>query len=216
MNPRAVCTFRMGGQTCQRCGLEKPVNQNASGPAARLYAQYQRDQLPSSEPGERSLLPDQVLSVSKDVPRTGWRIWVVGRGTRGLRLLAPFRPDPTFPAAVWRPGANEASTVACWAHSCRLEQHPSPRCWCGFRAMTSEAALWGFYDDQERRIGPRIAMAQVDLWGRVVGPAPGDDWQRTIRASHAQIVGPLLLLNASEDTHAELADHYGAATGEIT
>lgn len=84
---------------------------------------------------------------------------------------------------------------------------PGPTCWCGFRAVSSLATLLAFHTAQEKRLGPLQAVAQVNLWGTVVGAAQGDDWARTIRASCGSITGPLYV--ADDNLRDPLGSRYG-------
>lgn len=206
-----TCALKTGERGCAKCGAEKPHNLYAQGNTAAQYARYVAKRLPELEPGETPLAMGQVLDVPEDAPLIGWRLWGVVRGKQGPRLVAPYRPDPDYAPAVWVPGDNTSSTEACWADACsKPKRHPSPNCWCGFRAMTSKSALSAFVADQGERFPDTIAVATVEMWGRVAGPAPGDDWQRTIRGRFARIEDSLYLMGEPEDGVAvELAEHYG-------
>lgn len=207
------CELRGGGESCATCEAHKPSPMFASGHKARIYENYQDARLPAPGENEWSLEAGELLDVPADTPVLGWRFWAVGAGRDGVRLLAPYRPDPDFPSAVWQPGTNEVSTAKCWADPCQVEAHPSPNCWCGLRAMTTKDALAAFADDQGKRIPATTAVAEVEMWGRVVGPAPGDDWKRTLRSQYARITGPLYVFNCPDGWAEELAGHYGVELG---
>jgi hypothetical protein len=144
-------------------------------------------------------------------PLRGWRMWAVVVTTDGPRLVAPFltgvyHATPDTPGVSWRPGRNVNSTHGCKVHHGR---HPQVECRCGIRAVQSLSVLRAFARNQEPRIGPLVAYAEVDVWGRVAPFAPDDDWQHTIRAEFAEIAGPLHLA----PTHAAHADALAAFYG---
>ncbi len=82
--------------------------------------------------------------------------------------------------------------------------------------MQSLTVLRAFAKHQRPRIGPPAAVAQVEVFGRVAGYAPDDDWQYTLRAEHARIIGPLYLRPGLPVV--ELSETYGvlalAAAGQ--
>ncbi len=61
--------------------------------------------------------------------------------------------------------------------------------WCGVCGVQSLSVLKGFAENQRPWIGPSAAVAQVEVFGRVAGYAPDDDWQYTLRAEQARIIG---------------------------
>jgi hypothetical protein len=144
-------------------------------------------------------------------PLRGWRCWAVVVTTDGPRLCAPFltgvhHATPDTPGVTWRPGVNRNSTFGCKVHTGR---HPQPACRCGIRVVQSLTVLKAFARNQEPRIGPLVAYAEVDVWGRVAPFAPDDDWKRTIRAELAEISGPLHLAPSHAMYADALAEHYG-------
>ena len=138
-------------------------------------------------------------------------MWAVVVTTDGPRLVAPFltgvyHASPATPGVMWVPGINRNSTHGCKVHHGR---HPQPECRCGIRIVQSLTVLRAFATNQEPRIGPLVAWAEVDVWGRVAPFAPDDDWRFTLRAEFAEIAGPLHLA-PTHAHHAEaLAEHYG-------
>jgi 8-oxo-dGTP pyrophosphatase MutT (NUDIX family) len=130
----------------------------------------------------------------------------------GDKLVAPFicgvhHESPDVEGLTWQPGPNTSSTIGCpkRAHG----RHPLVDCRCGLRVVQSLTVLRAFATNQADRIGPLIAWAEVDVWGKIAPAAPDDDWQRTLRAEYAQIVGPLHL-DRTHAAHADaLAEHYG-------
>lgn len=145
-------------------------------------------------------------------PLRGWRMWAVLDTTAGVRLCAPFltavhHATPDTPGVTWAPGINRNSTYTC---KVRHGRHPQPECRCGIRAVQSLTVLRAFARNQEPRIGPLAAYAEVDVWGRVAPFAPeAADWQYTLRAEFAEIAGPLHLA----PTHAAHADALAAFYG---
>jgi hypothetical protein len=150
-------------------------------------------------------------TLSPDRPLTGWRMWAVVDTDDGPRLCAPFlvgahHATPDIPGVTWQPGRNVNSTYGC---KVRRGRHPLPTCRCGIRIVQSLTVLRAFAADQAPRIGPLVAYAEVDVWGRVAPFAPDDDWKFTLRAENARIAGPLRLA-PSHAMHGEaLAEHYG-------
>jgi hypothetical protein len=144
-------------------------------------------------------------------PLRGWRMWAVVVTADGPRLVAPFltgvyHAAPDTPGVTWVPGINRNSTYGC---KVRHGRHPQPACRCGIRIVQSLTVLKAFATNQEPRIGPLVAYAEVDVWGRVAPFAPDDDWRYTLRAEFAEIAGPLHLA-ATHAMHADaLAEHYG-------
>lgn len=206
----SVCAMAEQARTCASCRAERPDNPHRDAPiAARAYERHYGGLLEGIDPAHD--LGQTVLTAPRSEPVQGWRLWSVGVDHRGPVLLAPFRPDPTYLPAVWQQGPNQSSSAKCWGSSCRRVQHPAPSCYCGIRSMTSLAALLRFWSDQRDRIGPLVAFAEVDMWGTVTGGARGDDWSHTLRASWAEIRGPLYLA----DHHLELGKRYGVETAHV-
>jgi hypothetical protein len=146
-------------------------------------------------------------------PLTGWRMWAVVVTTDGPRLCAPFlvgahHATPDIPGVTWAPGVNRNSTYGC---KVRRGRHPLVECRCGIRVVQSLTVLRAFATNQAPRIGPLVAYAEVDVWGRVAPFAPDDDWKFTLRAEFARIaLGERLHLAPTHAAHAEaLAEHYG-------
>lgn len=145
-------------------------------------------------------------------PLRGWRMWAVLDTTAGVRLCAPFltavhHATPDTPGVIWAPGINRNSTYTC---KVRHGRHPQPECRCGIRAVQSLTVLRAFARNQEPRIGPLAAYAEVDVWGRVAPFAlEAADWQYPLRAEFAEIAGPLHLA----PTHAAHADALAAFYG---
>jgi len=139
-------------------------------------------------------------------------MWAVLDTTAGVRLCAPFltavhHATPDTPGVTWAPGINRNSTYTC---KVRHGRHPQPECRCGIRAVQSLTVLRAFARNQEPRIGPLAAYAEVDVWGRVAPFAlEAADWQYTLRAEFAEIAGPLHLA----PTHAAHADALAAFYG---
>lgn len=207
------CGLVTGSTACRKCGLSSPHNPHRGSAIYRMFAQAN---LPVAQEGDDRFDFAGARQIERGEALLGWRFWAVAEAADGSgpRLLAPYRPDPTLPAAVWTSGDNLASSRHCWAAKCRSRQrHPSPACYCGIRAMTSLASLMAFHSNQEPRVGPLVALAQVELWGQVVGAADGDDWARTVRAERARIRDVLYL---SDDVNATgLAEHYGVEVRSI-
>ncbi|MBP8881827.1 MAG: hypothetical protein KBG77_12045 [Dermatophilaceae bacterium] len=141
----------------------------------------------------------------------GWRFWGVDDiGLGRPRLLAPYRPEPTYAPARFHRGVNVASHEVCRA---RVPHHPSPEgfCRCGFRIVQSLTVLQAFILDQTHRFSTPLVVGEVLAWGRVCAFAPDDDWQWTARAERIRIAGPLY---TTPEVHArwghDLTDHYGA------
>jgi hypothetical protein len=145
-------------------------------------------------------------------PLRGWHMWTVLGDDDSPRLCAPFitalwGATLNTPGVIWVPGVNAASTHGCPK---RLHgQHPLISCRCGIRAVQSLTVLRAFAAASERRIGPLIAYAEVDVWGKVAPLIPDDDWRHTIRAEFARIVGPLHLASSHAALADALARHYG-------
>jgi hypothetical protein len=144
-------------------------------------------------------------------PLRGWRMWAVVGTTAGPRLVAPFltgvhHATPATPGVTWVPGINRNSTYGC---KVRHGRHPQPACRCGIRIVQSLTVLRAFATNQAPRIGPLIAYAEVDVWGRVAPFAPDDDWRFTLRAEYAEIAGPLHLAPTHAMHADDLASHYG-------
>lgn len=160
--------------------------------------------------------PGAVLDVPAYAPILGWRMWAV----RGDRLVAPFaiagapfvtagtrgRVGATTPGVAWEPGVNTASTR--WCAGLESECHPMPDCHCGIRAVRSRDVLDAFAEQMSDRLGDPGAVARVVVWGRVAGYAPDDDWQHTLRAQHAKIVGRLELAGAHYAVRDAIARRY--------
>ncbi len=141
-----------------------------------------------------TLTSGQVLHVAESEPLLGWRMWSVAETRDGPRLVSPFlttvyRADPATPGVSPAPGTNTNSTYGCLRKG--PAPHPRGNCRCGIRVVQSLTVLQGFAENQRPRIGPPAAVAQVEVFGRVAGYAPDDDWCRTLRAERARIVGPL-------------------------
>jgi len=154
----------------------------------------------------------EARKVRADRPLRGWRMWSVVDTAAGPRLIAPFitsvlGESPDVDGLTWAPGKNTSTTaMRCGGAA---GHHPLVGCRCGLRIMQSLTALRAFATEYEDRIGPMVAYAEVDVWGKVAPFAPDDDWRYTLRAEFAQIVGPLQLA-PSHATHADaLAAHYG-------
>ena len=138
-------------------------------------------------------------------------MWAVVVTTDGPRLCAPFltgvyHAPPTTPGVMWAPGINRNSTYGC---KVRTGRHPQPSCRCGIRAVQSLTVLRAFGANQAPRIGPLVAYAEVDVWGRVASFAPDDDWRWILRAELAEIAGPLHLAPSHAEHADALAEHYG-------
>ena len=196
-------------------GVVEAARRLREDPAARaLYRSYQArfvgaDPLAVGAcPWPETLTSGQVLHVAESEPLLGWRMWGVAKTPDGPRLVAPFitavyRADPSTPGVTWTPGVNVNSTYGCQRKG--SAPHPRGNCRCGIRAVRSLTVLRGFAADQRPRVGPPAAVAQVEVFGRVAGYAPDDDWCHTLRAESARIVGPLHLrpgLPADELSHA--------------
>ncbi len=141
-----------------------------------------------------TLTSGQVLHVAESEPLLGWRMWLVAQTQRGPRLIAPFLTavygaHPSTPGVSWAPGTNTNSTYGCQRKG--PAPHPRGNCRCGIRAVQSLSVLRGFVANQRARIGRPAAVAQVEVFGRVAGYAPDDDWSHTLRAEQARIVGAL-------------------------
>jgi hypothetical protein len=154
--------------------------------------------------------PDRVIGVSMDSPLRGWRMWRVD----GDRLVAPFitalyGAGHTTPGMAWAKGVNENSTYGCQVAG----SHPGPRCWCGIRAVQSLTVLAAYARDQYWRIGPPVAAAEVEVWGRVASFKPDDDWRHTLRAQYAQIIGPIHLGAEVEAHRADIERRYDIEPG---
>jgi 8-oxo-dGTP pyrophosphatase MutT (NUDIX family) len=139
-------------------------------------------------------------------------MWAVLDTDDGPRLCAPFitavhGESPDVDGLTWAPGRNTSSTIGCPKRD--HGTHPLVNCRCGIRVVQSRTVLRAFATDQAPRIGPLVAYAEVEVWGKVAPFAPDDDWRYTVRAEHAQIVGPLRL-DYTLAAHADaLAAHYG-------
>ncbi len=72
--------------------------------------------------------------------------------------------------------------------------------------MQSLSVLRGFEANQRARIGRPAAVAQVEVFGRVAGYAPDDDWCHRLRAEQARIVGALHVRPGRSE--ADLSEHY--------
>ncbi len=150
-----------------------------------------------------------VLHVAESEPLLGWRMWDVAETPDGPRLVAPFisavyRADPSTSGVSWQPGANVNSTYGCPRKG--PAPHPRGNCRCGIRAVQSLTVLRGFAENQRPRIGRPAAVAQVEVFGRVAGYAPDDDWCHTLRAEQARIVGALhVRAGVAGD---DLSEHY--------
>ena len=130
----------------------------------------------------------------------------VVRMARGQILRAVLLATPGTPGVTWVPGINRNSTFGC---KVRTGRHPQPSCRCGIRVVQSMTVLRAFARNQEPRIGPLVAYAECNVWGRLAPHAPDDDWRYTLRAEFAEIAGPLHLA-PTHATHADaLAGHYG-------
>ena len=145
-------------------------------------------------------------SLSPLRPLTGWRYWAVVVTTDGARLGAPFVTGLT-----WLPGINRSSSTRC---EVRHGRHPMPStrkdpCNCGIRIVQSLTVLRAFATNYAPRVGPLVAFAECNVWGRVAPFAPDDEWRYTLRAEFAEIAGPLHLAPALAMYAAELAEHYG-------
>jgi 8-oxo-dGTP pyrophosphatase MutT (NUDIX family) len=182
-----------------------------------VYRQYQDDRLgpdPLAEGGHKwpKWTTTEARKVRADRPLRGWRMWSVVDVDGNPRLCAPFITNvhgesPDVEGLTWQPGRNTSSSIGCPKRA--QGKHPLVDCRCGLRVVQSLTVLRAFATNQADRIGPMIAWAEVDVWGKIAPFAPDDDWRHTVRAEHAQIVGPLHL----DSTHAALADalaeHYG-------
>ncbi len=157
-----------------------------------------------------TLTSGQVLHVAETEPLRGWRMWSVAQTPRGPRLVAPYltavyRADPATPGVSWAPGTNTNSTYGCLRKG--PAPHPRGNCRCGLRAVQSLSVLRGFEANQRNRIGRPAAVAQVEVFGRVAGYAPDDDWCHTLRAEKARIVGALLHVRPGV-ARDDLSEHY--------
>ena len=111
-------------------------------------------------------------------PLRGWRMWAVLDTTAGVRLCAPFltavhHATPDIPGVTWAPGVNRNSTYGCKVHRGR---HPQVECRCGIRVVQSLTVLRAFAANQAPRLGPLVAYAEVDVWGRVAPFAPDEHY----------------------------------------
>ena len=127
-------------------------------------------------------------------------------GSVALDQLTPRRIEAWVSELMWVPGINRNSTYGCKVHTGR---HPQAACRCGIRVVQSLTVLKAFATNQEPRIGPLAAYAEVDVWGRVAPFAPDDDWRFTLRAELAEITGPLHLAPSHAMYADALAEHYG-------
>ncbi len=163
-----------------------------------------------------TLTSGEVIRVAETNPLRGWRMWGVAETPDGPRLVAPYLSavygaDPATPGVSWASGTNTNSTYGCLnsTYGCLRtgsEPHPQGACRCGIRAVQSLTVLRAFVKNQRPRIGPPAAVAQVEVFGRVAGYAPDDDWQYTLRAGQARIVGALHVRPGLPV--ADLAEHY--------
>ncbi len=135
------------------------------------------------------------------------------RASSRRSLTAVYRPAPSTPGVTWAPGTNRNST-----HGCQRKgpaPHPRGNCRCGIRAVQSLSVLRGFVANQRARVGRPAAVAQVEVFGRVAGYAPDDDWCHTLRAEQARIIGPLYLRSGLPAS--QLGQAYGVPvrTGDL-
>ncbi len=156
-----------------------------------------------------TLTSGQVLHVAESDPLLGWRMWSVAETPDGPRLVAPFltavyRADLATPGVSWALGTNRNSTYGCPRKG--PAPHPRGNCRCGIRAVQSLSVLRGFVANQRARIGRPAAVAQVEVFGRVAGYAPDDDWCHTLRAEQARIVGALHV--RPDLPRGDLSEHY--------
>jgi len=197
-----------------------PTLLHALDPATlKVYEQYQDDRIGSDPLLEGAhqwpaWTATEAPTRRADRPLRGWRMWAIADTNNGPRLVSPFitachgaAHDLEGAGLTWHPGRNINSTYGCAkAHD---GHHPLVDCRCGLRVVRSLTVLRAFARNQEHRIGPMIAWAEVVVWGKVAPFAPDDDWQHTLRAEHAAITGPLHL-DYTHAGHADaLAAHYG-------
>jgi hypothetical protein len=182
--------------------------------ALAIYCRFQDNIIGSTPMGEGAhawpAWNDLPSTLSPVRPLRGWRMWAVLDTTAGVRLCAPFltavhHATPDTPGVTWAPGINRNSTYGC---KVRHGRHPQPACRCGIRIVQSLTVLNAFATNQEPRIGPLVAYAEVDVWGGVAPFAPDDDWKRTIRVELAEISGPLHLAPALAMYADALAAYY--------
>lgn len=157
--------------------------------------------------------PGTVLTVPFTAALHGWRMWNVhGSALVAPRITDTWGVDTEDEIAHWRPGVNTADQRWCVDKRRKGNGRPKPHpqadgdCRCGIRAMQSRTALAAFF--RSSGIGTPTAIARVAVWGRVAAYAPDDDWQYTLRASHARIDGPLYLA----EPNAELGRRLGVQT----
>ncbi|MEH3068317.1 MAG: hypothetical protein PGN15_09790 [Aeromicrobium erythreum] len=138
----------------------------------------------------------------------GWRMWAVQDGALFAPFLTAGRFLPRNEDARWRRGINTSTHRYC---SPETVGHPAAQsgCVCGIRAMQSLTALGRFSDNMRFNARTAPAIAEVRLWGRVAGPAIGDDWPFTARGEHAQIEGPIYIPTSLADTADDLRSRYG-------
>jgi len=91
-------------------------------PAAQGRYRAHQDALIGPDPlAERAFpwpdLPDFIDSRHARV--RGWRMWGIADTRDGPRLVAPYRPDPTYPAALWVPGTTPPALLPAPATSGR-------------------------------------------------------------------------------------------------
>jgi 8-oxo-dGTP diphosphatase len=153
-------------------------------------------------------------------PVRGWHWWtVVIDQDDEPRLCAPFVGEfhaerrefrDLEPEMIWAPGRNTSSSIGCDERGSG-ERHPlvSYDCQCGLRAMQSLTVLRAYSTLWKNRLGPILAFAEVDVWGKVAPFALASEWRYTIRAEHARIVGPLHLDRTLAEYADALAEHYG-------
>jgi len=183
--------------------------------ALAIYCRFQDNIIGSTPMGEGAhawpAWNDLPSTLSPVRPLRGWRMWAVFDTTAGPRLCAPFltavlHATPDIPGVTWAPGINRNSTYTC---KVRHGRHPQVGCRCGIRACQSLTVLRAFATNQAPRIGPLVAYAEVDVWGRVAPFAPeAADWKFTLRAEFAEIAGPLHLAPTHAIHGEALAEHY--------
>jgi dual specificity phosphatase 3 len=187
--------------------------------ALAIYHDYQDDRIGSDPLLEGAhhwpeWTATEARRVRADRALRGWRMWAIADTDNGPRLVSPFitsihgaAPDLEGAGLTWQPGRNENSTYGCAkAHD---GHHPLVDCRCGLRVVRSLTVLRAFATNQAPRVGPLVAWAEVDVWGKVASFAPDDDWQHTLRAEFARITGPLHLDYTHADHAGALAEHYG-------
>jgi hypothetical protein len=141
-----------------------------------------------------------------------WRTWTVTPAGELLSPYASLSPDPRY----GRPWPAPPAFARAWCPTHR--RPPLPQCECGIRGLASAADALAAAA-MARQLDPDtwavpwpaclqlvIAVGQVELAGRIVGPGASDP-PRSRRAERARPVGTLYLTSA--DRLAAVAARYG-------